>query len=55
MSAWTIVWLAVQVIESPGARLRTGRAGTHTRSLTFGSVTTTLVSVTFPVFVAVIV
>src|SRR6266576_4395001 len=52
MSAWTIVWLAVQLMLAPGARLATGLLGRHTRLLTLGSVTRTLVRVTLPEFVA---
>ena len=54
MSSWVIVWEAVQVIDSPGARLVTGVAGVHSRSGPFGSVTTTPWSVTLPEFQAVI-
>ena len=41
-SAWTIVWLAVQVMGAPGARSVTGVVGEHRRSLKLGSVTTRL-------------
>ena len=37
-----IVWLAVQVIDAPGARRRPPLAGVQTRLPTFGSVTITL-------------
>src|SRR6266446_1558540 len=54
-SAWVIVWLAVQLIDAPGARLATGVVGVHDRLVTWASVTSTLVSVTFPLLVATIV
>src|SRR3954471_18231249 len=54
-SAWTIVWLAVQLIVPPTARLATGFDGRQTRLLTFGSVTRTLLNVTLPSLVATIV
>src|SRR5438034_26162 len=47
-SACVTVWLAVQLIVPPGARLATGVAGVHVRPVAFGSVTSTLCSVTLP-------
>src|SRR5205823_2572723 len=53
MSAWAIVWLAVQFTAAPGANDEP-LAGTHTRSLTCESVTVTDASVVLPVFLATI-
>ena len=55
MSACVTVWVAVQLIVPPGAKLATGTVGEHTRLLTFGSVTVTFVSVVLPSLVATIV
>ena len=49
-----IVWLAVQVIEAPGAN-SDPFAGVQTRLGAFGSVTVTDCSVVLPLFVATIV
>src|SRR3954447_16942853 len=54
-SACVTVWLAVQLIEAPGARLATGVDGVHTRFGAFGSLTSTFVSVTLPLLLATIV
>src|SRR3954449_9712301 len=51
-SACVTVWLAEQLIDAPGARLATGVDGVHDRFDTFGSVTSTLNSVTFPSLLA---
>ena len=52
MSACVTTCTAPQVIDRPGANVA-GTVGVHVPSTAFGSVTTTFVSVTFPVFVAV--
>ena len=54
MSAWVIVWLAVHVIDAPGASDEP-LAGVQLRSLTFASVTVTAASVVLPLLVAMIV
>ena len=54
MSACVIVWLAVHVIDAPGAS-DDPLAGVQTRSLTCGSVTVTAASVVLPLLVATIV
>src|SRR4051794_36035515 len=54
-SACVIVWLAVQLIDAPGAREATGLVGVQTRFATCRSVTATFVSVTFPLLLATIV
>ena len=54
MSAWVIVWVAVQVIVAPGASDEP-LAGVQDRSLTPGSVTVTAASVVLPSLVATIV
>src|SRR5947208_3247244 len=51
MSAWVIVWLAVQFSVAPGANDEP-LAGTQTRSLTCESVTVTAANVVLPVFLA---
>ena len=54
MSAWVTVWLAVQLIESPGASDEP-LAGVHVPRPAFGSVMVTAASVVLPLLVAVIV
>src|SRR3954467_12415707 len=54
-SACVTVWLAVQLIEAPGARFATGFDGEQLRFETCESVTVTLCKVTFPSLVATIV
>src|SRR3954452_8775639 len=54
-SACVTVWLAVQLIEAPGARFATGVDGVHTRFGAFGSVTSTSCNVTLPLLLATIV
>ena len=44
-SAWVAVWLAVQVVDAPGARVVTG----HEMPVTMGSVIVMELSVTAPV------
>src|SRR3982750_2960765 len=51
-SACVTAWLAVQLIEAPGAKLATGVDGVHTRFGAFGSLTSTLCNVTFPLLLA---
>src|SRR3954465_6496048 len=51
-SACVTVWLAVQLIDAPGARSATGVDGVHDRSDTFGSGTSTLCNVTLPLLLA---
>src|SRR5439155_1364902 len=54
-AAWVVVGLAVEVIVPTGGRCGTGFDGVQLSSLTFGSVTVTLWSVTSPWLVATIV
>ena len=54
MSACVTVWVAVQVIDAPGAN-DDPLAGVQVSPLTFGSVTVTAASVMLPVLVATIV
>ncbi len=50
MSAWVTVWLAVQIVEAPEARVVTGQTGAAS---TLSSLTAIELIVTLPVLVTV--
>ena len=54
-SAWVTVWLAAQVMEAPTAKVASGMVGLQSPTVALASATLTLLRVTLPVLVAVMV
>ena len=54
-SAWVTVWVAPQLMEAPGAKEATGVVGVQVPTVALASATVTLVKVTLPLLVAVMV